>query len=90
MAFTSVLLKTDVVGSQMVQFYTCTFTAVTSGYIKTGLHNVLMAQHNNETTEADGKVKKNIATDGSTAELGGVYFSGFTAGDVVTVEVKGI
>lgn len=90
MAFTYVVKKSGVEGDKKYQIVECTFTAVTSGYFPTGFSNVLFASANNEVTEGDGLLKKNIATDGSTVEYGGIYLSGFTASDVATVKVEGI
>lgn len=89
MAFSSTVQKNDVQGTMVCKVYQASFASVTSGHIKTGLSNVVFAVHNNETTEGDGKLVINKASDGSTAEGGGIYFSGFTANDVATVIVYG-
>jgi hypothetical protein len=89
MAFSSTSIPAEVVGTKFVKIFTCSFAAVTAGAIKTGFNHVLFAKHNNQTTEADGKLLINIASDGTTAEEGSIYFSGFTANDVAQVFVYG-
>lgn len=89
MAFSSTVKKHDVQGTMICKVIEATFAAVTSGHIKTGLANIVAAVHNNETTEGDGKIVINKASDGTTAEKGGLYCSGFTASDVATIIVYG-
>jgi len=89
MAFTYVETKRGVMGDLRYQVFECTFGAVTTGHIPTGLSNIFYVDFNNEVTEADGLVRKNKASNGSTDAYGGVYFSGFTASDVATVMVFG-
>lgn len=89
MAFSSSVVKNDVQGTMLCKVITASFAAVTSGHVKTGLRNILFAVHNNEVTEGDGKIVINKASDGSTAEAGGLYCSGFTASDVATILVYG-
>jgi hypothetical protein len=89
MAFSSTVTKSDVQGTMICKVISASFAAVTSGAIKTGLSNIAFAVHNNEKTEGDGLMKINIASDGSTAEHGSLYFSGFTSNDVATVLVYG-
>lgn len=90
MAFEKTLIKSDIKGTSQEQVYSCTFTAVTAGYIKTGFSNILYALVMNETTAGAGIAKKNIASDGIAVEGGGLYFSGLTAGNVITVVVVGV
>lgn len=89
MAFSSAVVKSDVMGTGQVKIFSAAFTAVTVGAIKTGLSHVLFASHNNETTAGNGKMLINIASDGTTAEEGSIYFSGFTSGAAAKVFVYG-
>ena len=89
MAFTYVVREQGVEGNKRYQILECTFTAVTVGYLPTGFSNILYASHNNETTAAAGLVKPNKASNGSTVEFGGIYFSGFTSGDFAVVKIEG-
>jgi len=52
-----------------------------------GFRNILHVDFNNETSEADGLVQKNTLAAGAT--IGGIYLSGFTAADVVSIFVIG-
>ena len=89
MAFSSAVVKSDVIGTGQIKIFTATFAAVTVGAFKTGLSHILFADHNNGTTAGAGKVLINIASDGTTAEEGSIYFTGFTSNDVAKVFVYG-
>lgn len=89
MAFSSAQVATDVHGTMECQIYTINSAGVTSGYIKTGFSNILFARLNNATTAGAGKVLINKASDGSTAEGGGLYMSGLTSNDVGEIIVFG-
>jgi hypothetical protein len=75
-------------GNKIQETWALDFASVTEGTFKTGLSQVESAVFNNETTEAQGLVKRNT-TDGSTASSGSVYVSGVTASDVGTLVVTG-
>lgn len=78
----------SVVGDKKMSIYSVVMTGVTSGSFKTGYGNLHFAKANNESAPAaTNAVKKNIASDGSTAEYGTVYFSGFTSGDTFTLQI---
>lgn len=61
---------------------------MTEGIIRTGLGNVRIALHNNDTTETEGKVQKNKSA-ASTVEQGAVFISGLTSNDVGEMIVIG-
>lgn len=90
MALTSSRTENQQLGQVNLQCHTLTFTGVTSGHVKTGLARVRAAFFNNETSEAQGIVKINKASDGATAEGGGVYISDVTSGDTGTLTVIGV
>lgn len=89
MAFSSTVKKHDIQGTMVMKVIAVNAAAVTSGYVKTGLRNVVFAVFNNGTTAGKGLVLINIASDGTTAEQGGVYISGLTSGDVGQLLVYG-
>lgn len=89
MAFSSAQVDADIHGTTVCQIYTLNFAGVTSGYVKTGLSKILFARLNNATTAGAGKVLINKASDGSTAEGGGLYMSGLTSNDVGEIIVFG-
>ena len=76
-----------VFGDKKSSFYSVSLAAVTTGAIKTGYSNLHLAHHNNETTAGAGKVLRNTAADGVTLEYGTVCLVGFTANDIVTLQV---
>jgi hypothetical protein len=89
MAFSSTKLDTNLNGKYQEFYFDVNFASVTVGYIKTGLRNIIFADHLNNTTENDGKLVINKASDGSTAEQGGLYMTGFTSNDTARIRVIG-
>lgn len=89
MAFSSTRTELQQLGQVTLQIHSVDFAGVTSGHIKTGMARVRAAFFNNEGTEAQGIVKINKASDGSTAEGGGIYISDVTSGDTGTLTVIG-
>jgi hypothetical protein len=89
MAFSSTKVFETLEGNLRVKYIDATFTAVTSGQIKTGFSHIVFASSLNNTTENDGKLAINIASDGTTAEPGGLYCSSFTSGDTARFRVVG-
>jgi hypothetical protein len=90
MAFSSSVVKHDVIGSMQVKIVSCNFASVTTGLVKTGFSQVFAAVFNNGTTEAQGlvKINRNAADDG--AEVGSVNVSGVTSNDVGQLIVFGV
>lgn len=88
MAFSSSLKKVDQIGTTQVQYHDVNLAGVTTGHIKTGLSNILFADHNNETT-AGGRVKINRNAADNAYEAGGLLLVGFTSNDVGSVMVHG-
>lgn len=89
MAFSSSKVDNNISGKFQEFFFDANFASVTSGYIKTGLSNIVFADHLNNVTENDGKVSINKASDGTTFEKGGLYLSGFTSNDTARIRVVG-
>jgi len=74
-------------GDCMEVVYALDFASVTEGKVETGFNNVISAVLNNETTEAQGLVKRNYS-DGSTESFGDIFVSGVTSNDKATLIVK--
>jgi hypothetical protein len=89
MAFSSSKVGDNVNGKYKELYFDADFASVTLGHIKTGLSTIIFAEHLNNTTENDGKLAINKASDGSTAEQGGLYCSGFTSNDTARIKVTG-
>lgn len=89
MAFSATKTRDNVVGNIRVAYYNADFDTVTAGHISTGFSTILFAEFLNEVTENDGRLQLNIADDGSTAEAGGLYCSGFTSNDTAIIKVEG-
>lgn len=87
-AFSSTKTGDSVFGNLKVQFWDVTFVGATSGTFDTGLRDIKQASCNNEVSEGDGLVVTDSA-DGSATSLGDIYFSGFTASDIVTCMIVG-
>ena len=78
-------------GGSTLAVYDITLTDVTEFDFATanhGFRNIISAHFNNETTEGDGLLQKNV-TVAAAASLGNIALSGFTSGDVVTVTIIG-
>jgi hypothetical protein len=89
MAFSNTIVLTNVNGNLKEKYFDLDFASVTSGHIKSGFGTVVFAEHLNNTTENDGKLKINVASDGTTVEFGSVYFSSFTSNDTARVKITG-
>jgi hypothetical protein len=89
MAFSSSVKKHDVQGTMILKVLDFNAASVTSGYVKTGLRNIVFAVISNRSTAGAGKALVNIASDGTTAEQGGLFLSGLTSNDVGSVLVYG-
>lgn len=88
-SFTQAPVGSNINGKLVEKYFNVSFASVTSGYLSTGLSTIVFAEHLNNTTENDGKLAVNIASDGSTTEHGGLYMSGFTSNDTAIVKVTG-
>jgi hypothetical protein len=89
MAFSSTAVDSNISGKFIEKYFDVNFSSVTSGYVKTGLRNIVFADHLNNVTENDGRLKINFASDGSTVEQGGLYMTGFTSNDTARIRVVG-
>jgi hypothetical protein len=90
MAFSSTVVKADVVGTMQVKIFDCNFASVTTGAVKTGFSTVYMAVFNNAVTEAQGLVKANRNAADNAAEQGTVNISSVTSNDTGKLIVFGI
>ena len=88
MAFSSEKVAEGQISGLKVQLWTWNAASVNEGIIRTGLSNVRIALHNNDTTEADGKIQKNKSA-ASTVEQGAIFLSSVTSNDVGEMLVIG-